>query len=154
MILERFFLEPRDLSSQPAFQGWDDTSRVTSCLLKVRSRCFVVLRDQETESLGRPSGMGDTPRVTSFLPRVRSECFLWLQRLGCREGVSCGVVLREDNLPEEDERLSRGGLALRGSYRGGRDAETDLLLTGWLVRGSTDTIGRTMVDYLWPMLVA
>ena len=97
----------RDLSSQPAFQGWDDTSRVASCLLKVRFRCFVVLRDQETEALSRLSWMDDILGVVSCLLRVRSEYFLWSQRLGRREDLLCGVVLREDSLPEEGEQLSR-----------------------------------------------
>ena len=55
--------------------GMDDTSRVVSCLLRIRSRCFVVLRDQETEVLDRPSGMGDTPWVVSCLLRIRSVWF-------------------------------------------------------------------------------
>ena len=36
----KIFWGPRDLSSRPAFQGWGDTSRVMSCLLRIRFEWF------------------------------------------------------------------------------------------------------------------
>ena len=50
---------------------------------------------------------------------------------------------------EKGERLSQGGLALQGFCRGGRDAESDLLLIGWLVRSSVVHFDGC----LWPELV-
>ena len=58
--------------------GTSDTSRVASCLLRLRSECFTILRGQEIDTLGQPSQMDDTPRVVSCLLRLRSTWFSWL----------------------------------------------------------------------------